>query len=62
LRTLGVSRLVELLRADGLVVNGFLYRVDDQHHIRDGHHRVSLARALSESPNDAGVVQLGSRR
>ena len=60
--TLGVSRLVELLRPDGPVVNAFLYRVEDQHYIRDGHHRVSVARALGESTIDAEVVQLGSRR
>jgi nucleoside-triphosphatase THEP1 len=57
-----IARLVELLRADGLAVNGFLYRVDDQHYVRDGHHRVSVARALGESTIDAEVVQLHPRR
>jgi hypothetical protein len=37
-------------------------RVDDQHYVRDGHDRVSVARALGESAIDAGVVRLGSRR
>lgn len=40
-KTTAVAGLVELPRADGLVVDGFLYRVDDQHYVRDGHHRVS---------------------
>jgi Ni2+-binding GTPase involved in maturation of urease and hydrogenase len=59
-KTSAISRLVELVRADGLVMNGLLYRVDDQHYARDGHHGVSVARALGESAIDAEVVQLGS--
>jgi hypothetical protein len=39
-----------------------VYRVGDQHYVRDGHHRVSVARALGESAIDADVVQLLSRR
>jgi hypothetical protein len=39
-----------------------VYRVDDQHFVRDGHHRVSVARALGESTIDAEVVQLRPRR
>ena len=39
-----------------------VYRVDDQHYVRDGHHRVSVARALGESTIDAEVVQLRPRR
>ena len=35
-----------------------VYRVDDQHYVRDGHHRVSVARALGETTIDAEVVQL----
>jgi nucleoside-triphosphatase THEP1 len=61
-KTTAIARLVELPRADGLVVTGFLYRVDDQHDVRDGHHRVFVARALGESTVDAEVVQLRSRR
>ena len=37
-----------------------VYRVDDQHYVRDGHHRVSVARALGETTIDAEVVQLGT--
>jgi hypothetical protein len=39
-----------------------VYRVDDQHYVRDGHHRVSVALALGESTIDAEVVQLRPRR
>jgi hypothetical protein len=39
-----------------------VYRVDDRHYVRDGHHRVSVARALGESTIDAEVVQLRPRR
>ena len=35
-----------------------VYRVGDDHFVRDGHHRVSVARALGESTIDAEVVQL----
>jgi hypothetical protein len=39
-----------------------VYRVDDQHYVRDGHHRVSVARALGDLTIDAEVVQLRPRR
>jgi hypothetical protein len=39
-----------------------VYRVDDRHYVRDGHHRVSVARALGESTIDAEVVQLRPAR
>ena len=35
-----------------------VYRVGDRHYVRDGHHRVSVARALGESTIEAEVVQL----
>ena len=35
-----------------------VYRVGDRHYVRDGHHRVSVARALGESSIEAEVVQL----
>jgi hypothetical protein len=38
-----------------------LYRVGDQHYVRDGHHRVSVARALGESRIEADVVVLAPR-
>ena len=35
-----------------------VYRVGEDHYVRDGHHRVSVARARGESTIDAEVVQL----
>jgi hypothetical protein len=36
-----------------------VYRVGDRHYVRDGHHRVSVARALGADCVDAQVVELG---
>jgi hypothetical protein len=38
-----------------------VYRVGDEHYVRDGHHRVSVARALGESAIDAEVIELRPR-
>jgi hypothetical protein len=38
-----------------------VYRVGDEHFVRDGHHRVSVARALGETTIDADVVELRPR-
>ncbi len=38
-----------------------VYRVGEQHFVRDGHHRVSVAHALGESLIEADVVVLGPR-
>jgi hypothetical protein len=35
-----------------------VYRVDGEHYLRDGHHRVSVARALGADDIDADVVVL----
>jgi hypothetical protein len=35
-----------------------VYRVGDEHYLRDGHHRVSVARALGAREIDADVVEL----
>jgi hypothetical protein len=35
-----------------------LYRVGDEHYVRDGHHRVSVARAIGAHAIDAEVVEL----
>jgi hypothetical protein len=35
-----------------------VYRVGDEHFVRDGHHRVSVARALGAAEIDAVVVEL----
>jgi hypothetical protein len=36
-----------------------VYRVGDEHFVRDGHHRVSVAHALGATAIDAVVVELG---
>ncbi len=36
-----------------------VYRVDDRHYVRDGHHRVSVARAIGADAIDAHVTVLG---
>lgn len=36
-----------------------VYRVGDQHYLRDGHHRASVARALGADSIEAQVVELG---
>ncbi|MEA2277079.1 MAG: hypothetical protein QOI62_3265 [Solirubrobacteraceae bacterium] len=38
-----------------------LYRIGEVHFVRDGHHRVSVARALGRSEIEAYVVQVGTR-
>ena len=35
-----------------------VYRVGEQHFVRDGHHRVSVARAMGADSIDAVVVEL----
>src|SRR5262245_29869015 len=35
-----------------------VYRVDGEHYVRDGHHRVSVARALGAQAIEADVVEL----
>jgi hypothetical protein len=39
-----------------------VYRVGDRHYVRDGHHRVSVARATGADTIDAEVVELRPRR
>jgi hypothetical protein len=38
-----------------------VYRLGDEHYVRDGHHRVSVARALGETMIDAEVIRLQPR-
>jgi hypothetical protein len=35
-----------------------LYRVGEEHYVRDGHHRVSVARAIGAGAIDAEIVEL----
>ncbi len=39
-----------------------VYRVGDRHYLRDGHHRVSVARAIGADAIDAHVVELIAAR
>jgi hypothetical protein len=39
-----------------------VYRVGDRHYVRDGHHRVSVARSLGATRIDADVVELVAAR
>jgi hypothetical protein len=38
-----------------------VYRIGDLHFVRDGHHRVSVARALGRETIDAYVTEVGTR-
>ncbi len=37
-----------------------VYRFEGRHYVRDGHHRVSVARALEQADIDADVTELGT--
>ena len=37
-----------------------VYRLEGRHYVRDGHHRVSVARALGQADIDAEVTALGT--
>ena len=37
-----------------------VFRIGDLHFVRDGHHRVSVARALEQADIDADVTVLGT--
>jgi hypothetical protein len=37
-----------------------VYRVEGRHYVRDGHHRVSVARALGQADIDAEVTELAT--
>ena len=39
-----------------------VYRLGDRHYVDDGHHRVSVARALGMAAIDAEVTELGRTR
>jgi hypothetical protein len=38
-----------------------VYRIGDEHFVRDGHHRVTVARALGAAGIEADVVELRRR-
>jgi ParB-like chromosome segregation protein Spo0J len=37
-----------------------VYRFEGRHYVRDGHHRVSVARALGAADIDADVTELST--
>jgi hypothetical protein len=39
-----------------------VYRLGDEHYVRDGHHRVSVARALGAEAIDAEVTEVSASR
>lgn len=50
------ERIAEVVRRGGALPPIDVYRVGDQYFVRDGHHRVSVLRALGESVIDADVT------
>ena len=57
----GRWQLVWMARSRGVALPPIsVYRVGDRHYVSDGHHRVSVARALGESTIEAEIVVLGS--
>ena len=55
------ERMANAMRRGESVPPVDLYRVGDVHFVRDGHHRVSVARALGRRDIDAHVVEVLTR-
>jgi hypothetical protein len=55
------ERLANAMRRGESVPPVDLYRVGDVHFVRDGHHRVSVARALGRRDIDANVTEVLTR-
>jgi hypothetical protein len=55
------ERSAEQMRRGGDLPPISLYRVGEVHFVRDGHHRVSVARALGYTHLDARVVEVSTR-
>ena len=55
------ERMANAMRRGESVPPVDLYRVGDVHFVRDGHHRVSVARALGRADIDAHVVEVLTR-
>jgi uncharacterized ParB-like nuclease family protein len=52
------ERVAEAMRRDQALPPIDVYRVGDEYYVRDGHHRVSVARALGRDTIDANVVEI----
>src|SRR5215212_4360239 len=55
------ERIAEAMRRGEPIPPVSLYRVGDVHFVRDGHHRVSVARALGRDDIDAYVTEVVTR-
>jgi len=55
------ERMANAMRRGESIPPVDLYRVGDVHFVRDGHHRVSVARALGRADIDAHVVEIQTR-
>ncbi|MBA2346736.1 MAG: chromosome partitioning protein ParB [Solirubrobacterales bacterium] len=55
------ERIAEAMRRGEPLPAISVYRVGEVHFVRDGHHRVSVARALGETHLDARVVEVSTR-
>src|SRR3712207_5740547 len=53
--------MASAMRGGGCVPPVDLYRVGEVHFVRDGHHRVSVARALGRRDIDAHVIEVQTR-
>src|SRR3712207_335472 len=53
--------MASAMRGGGCIPPVDLYRVGEVHFVRDGHHRVSVARALGRRDIDAHVVEVLTR-
>ncbi|HEX6698907.1 MAG TPA: hypothetical protein VF080_19005 [Solirubrobacteraceae bacterium] len=60
--TRGRWELVWMARTRGMELPPIsVYRVGGEHYVRDGHHRVSVARSLGDTRIEADVVALAAR-
>jgi hypothetical protein len=55
------ERIAEMMRRGDPIPPISLYRVSDMHFVRDGHHRVSVARALGRRDIEAYVTEVRTR-
>ena len=55
------ERIAKAMRTGEAIPPVSLYRVGDVHFVRDGHHRVSVARALGRPDIDAYVTEVRTR-
>lgn len=55
------ERIAEAMRRGGSLPPISVFRIGDMHFVRDGHHRVSVARALGLTQLEARVVDISTR-